>query len=102
MTRATLAAVVAMAAIVTAGCRTCSSPYDYCGPVYSGGMCQACNPNYRAGSILSGGTADVPAQPTPMPQAQAASQPSADAPGAKRVLSVTDKKLESPAAMANE
>jgi hypothetical protein len=45
--------LVAMSAAL-AGCRMGCHPYDNCGPVWSGGACQTCNPNYRAGSILCG------------------------------------------------
>ncbi len=40
--------------VATAGCRVCSHPYDYCGPLFDGGGGQyCCCPNARAGSILS-------------------------------------------------
>ena len=39
---------------VTAGCRVCAHPYDYCGPLFDGqGGQYCCCPNARAGSILS-------------------------------------------------
>lgn|GEM_PF-4483476 len=46
---------------VIAGCRVCSSPYDYCGPVdnIGGNGCSSCggsscDPLYRSGSVLNG------------------------------------------------
>jgi hypothetical protein len=46
-----LSAIVLIAAAT--GCRMCAHPFDYCGPTYTGGNCDACNPDARAGSILS-------------------------------------------------
>ncbi len=43
------------------GCRYCSSPFDYCCPTYTGNgddSCNACDPNYRAGSSLYGSEHD--------------------------------------------
>ncbi len=61
--------------ILANGCRTCESPYDDCGPVWSQGACLNCNPDYRAGSVLNRRepgmlTADdlsQPAEPPPRP-----------------------------------
>lgn len=51
--------VIGMTALT--GCRVCSSPYDYCGPVNSmgGGDCgscggSSCDPLHRSGSTLNG------------------------------------------------
>ena len=44
--------VVALVA-VTAGCRMCAHPHDYCGPTYTGECGTQCAPNARAGSVLS-------------------------------------------------
>jgi len=38
----------------TVGCRICSSPYDYCGPTFTGECGEECCSNARAGSIFSG------------------------------------------------
>lgn len=46
--------------VVAMGCRMCEHPYDYCGPVYSGGWGECCDPSYRAGSILSPGAYAAP------------------------------------------
>jgi hypothetical protein len=54
MFRLLLALALALVA-TTSGCRVCSSPYDYCGPVFSEGMCRACDTDYRAGSKFTGG-----------------------------------------------
>ena len=40
---------------MTAGCRMCASPYDYCRPTFTGECGQGCFPNAREGSILSHG-----------------------------------------------
>jgi len=37
------------------GCRMCASPYDECGPTFTGECGQECCPNVRRGSILSPG-----------------------------------------------
>ena len=47
---------VVAALVATAGCRMCSHPYDYCGPVHFGQGCQSCLTHSRAGSILGGET----------------------------------------------
>ena len=39
---------------VTAGCRMCAHPYDYCRPTFTGD-CGGCLPNAREGSVLSDG-----------------------------------------------
>jgi hypothetical protein len=41
--------VIVLAFAASAGCRMCASPYDYCGPVYSGN-CRTCDRDYRLGS----------------------------------------------------
>ena len=46
-----LTAIILVAAAT--GCRMCAHPFDYCGPTFTGGNCEACNPDARAGSILS-------------------------------------------------
>jgi hypothetical protein len=59
MTRTALFLSVIALVAVTAGCRMCSAPYDYYGPVFDGGCG---DPDARAGSVLSppsGGIADV-------------------------------------------
>ncbi len=39
--------------ILAAGCTICQDPYYDCGPVWSRGRCQNCDPNYRSGSVLN-------------------------------------------------
>lgn len=53
MARSHLALVLLAAGVAAcgAGCTTCASPNDYCGPVYNGG-CEPCIINQRVGSIL--------------------------------------------------
>jgi hypothetical protein len=46
--------------VATAGCRICSSPYDYCGPTFTGECGGECCPTARAGSIFSGHMAPFP------------------------------------------
>ena len=53
MIRTVLGLSVVAVLLTVAGCRMCQHPYDYCGPVYDRG-CDACCPDCRAGSILSG------------------------------------------------
>ncbi len=50
-----LACSVVTLLAVTAGCRMCAHPYDYCGPVFTGANGEPCDANVRHGSILSGG-----------------------------------------------
>jgi len=52
MIRTMLAWSVVVLVAVTAGCRMCASPYDYCGPTYTG-ECGSCDPYYREGSRFS-------------------------------------------------
>jgi hypothetical protein len=54
MARLVAASFAVLLLASAAGCSMCQSCYDYCGPVYEG-CGEACNPGYRAGSILSPG-----------------------------------------------
>ena len=40
---------------LAAGCTLCASPYDYCGPTFTGDGCNggSCDPRLRSGSILA-------------------------------------------------
>lgn len=40
---------------LAAGCTLCASPYDYCGPTFTGEGCGdgSCDPRLRSGSILA-------------------------------------------------
>jgi hypothetical protein len=55
MAQTTFAVGLIAVLAATAGCRMGAHPYDNCGPVWSEGACKTCNPDYRAGSIISGG-----------------------------------------------
>jgi hypothetical protein len=57
-----LFALTLVGLVALSGCTLCCSPYDYCGPTFTGGDGQPCDPNARAGSILSGG---MPARALP-------------------------------------
>jgi hypothetical protein len=76
MVRSTFAWTVVTLATLTSGCRMCASPYDYCGPIFTGGDCQQCMPNFREGSILSpaaplvSGPEIVPGMMAPVPDAE--------------------------------
>jgi hypothetical protein len=83
MFRTTLSWALVAILYAVAGCRMCSHPYDYCGPVYDRG-CQSCCPPERAGSVL-----EATAQPSP----EAAQGPDA-APGSERVISTTEQAAE--------
>ena len=48
-----IAAGISCCLLLTTGCCQCQHPYDNCGPVWSQGACQNCNPDYRAGSVLN-------------------------------------------------
>jgi hypothetical protein len=55
---------------LAAGCALPPNPYLNCGPVWSRGACQNCNPDYVSGSILNGRasgslTAEDAARPQP-------------------------------------
>ena len=58
MSRTQLAWVILALITLLSGCRLGVHPFDYCGPVVEGGA-SGCGP--RAGSILSGATADAEA-----------------------------------------
>ena len=107
--------IVSVLLAVAAGCTMCCHPYDQCGPVFNGSACSSCSPCYRANSVLSG-------TPSPMPspalaQRQAEGQPvsrvslqkairsdakSGDVAGSQRIVSVTDRKVESSATPASQ
>ena len=53
MRRTAFALSVILLVAAATGCRMCAHPFDYCGPTFTGGNCDACNPDARAGSILS-------------------------------------------------
>jgi hypothetical protein len=72
MSRAIGVCLMATFLAITAGCTMCAHPYDYCGPVYAGQNCEPCNPQARAGSILS--------PPLPVPGAQGETQQTAAGP----------------------
>ena len=55
MVRSVFALTAAGLLVLTAGCRMCAHPYDYCGPTVTGEGCQECLPTARACSILSPG-----------------------------------------------
>ncbi len=48
-----IAAAISCCSILTTGCCMCQHPSYDCGPVWSQGVCQNCNPDYRAGSVLN-------------------------------------------------
>lgn len=52
--RAPLACLLA-GLVLSLGCAQCASPWDYCGPVYAGGPCNACIVDERMGSAFTGG-----------------------------------------------
>jgi hypothetical protein len=55
MTRTSLAIGALTLALFSAGCCMCDAPYDYCGPVYTGGPCgPCCLENERIGSAFTG------------------------------------------------
>ena len=72
--RSMLLALIGVIAL-SAGCRVCQSPYDYCGPTFTGDPGTCCSRDGRANSILSeqidyngcplGGGCQSNHQPTP-------------------------------------
>lgn len=68
---------------VTAGCAMCASPYDSCAPTFTGECGEACRPNVRANSILSGATEMAPYE-------------TYDEMESGTILSVTDARLDNP------
>jgi len=76
MARSTFALAVLALVTLTSGCRMCASPYDYCGPTFTGDGCQQCMPNVREGSILSQGVPQTsgsemaPGMIVPVPDAE--------------------------------
>jgi hypothetical protein len=73
MSRAWIAWLFAGLLTLAGGCKMCASPYDECGPLFSGQNPSQCNPGVRAGSVLS-----ASATPAALPAANG------------EVLSVTD------------
>jgi hypothetical protein len=60
MSRMALVWIILSVLTLTLGCRICSHPYDYCGPIVTGqcgGGCggECCPNGPRAGSVLSAG-----------------------------------------------
>ncbi len=53
MVRAQLVLAISMLTVAATGCTMCASPYDYCGPTFTGQPGEPCCPDARAGSILS-------------------------------------------------
>lgn len=85
MARTVLALGLAAFLTIGTGCQMGAHPYDYCGPVWSSGPCKNCNPNYRAGSILSGGATGRMPEPTvqttaPMPNQAVVPEPALEPP----------------------
>lgn len=60
VSRTTIAWITLSLAAIAAGCRMCASPFDYCGPTFTGQCCEECLSTARAGSILSGHMPPVP------------------------------------------
>jgi hypothetical protein len=55
MARTCLALGVLALGLISTGCCMCDAPYDYCGPVYTGGPCgPCCLENERIGSAFTG------------------------------------------------
>lgn len=48
-----LVAIMASTVLVGSGCTVCTSPYDYCGPVFAGGECDMCLVHERVGSVIA-------------------------------------------------
>lgn len=73
MSRAGFAGLLLGLIVLSAGCRMCAHPYDYCGPTFTGGgPCPPTEP--RAGSVLAAGATPVsePATSQPSPAAPSA------------------------------
>ncbi len=93
MVRTRLVLALSLLACAAAGCTMCQSPYDYCGPTFTGQPGEPCCPDARAGSILSPPLdaasegeikpSETPTaiekQPSPTPAAEPKPQP--DSPG---------------------
>jgi len=93
------------------GCRMCAHPYDYAGPVYHQGCGYNAMPGARLGSILEGGSQEMPIEAAVEQEAAAPStySPSGDVHpregdivGAPRILSVTDRALSETASEVAE
>lgn len=54
MVRTIIALSVVVLVAMSGGCRMCASPYDNCGPTFTGECGQDCDPNARSCSILAG------------------------------------------------
>lgn len=110
MLRTALGVGVIAVLLAAMGCTMCCHPYDRCGPVFNGPCHPSCSPCYRANSILSGTPAPMPSsgvaqrQPAGPPASQVSMQDAirgdarpGDVAGSQRIISVTDRKVESSA-----
>ena len=56
MYRTTCVLALLVMVAMAGGCTMCAHPFDYCGPMFTGGCGEQCIPNARAGSICSQST----------------------------------------------
>lgn len=108
MRRTALGLGVLAVLLVITGCTMCCHPYDYCGPVFHGGGCQACSPHGRVGSILSEASELAPLPPeSSRPEGGTLSHADIenhvrgemrqdDVPGSQKIVSITDQVVEPP------
>ncbi|OHB83386.1 MAG: hypothetical protein A2V98_12435 [Planctomycetes bacterium RBG_16_64_12] len=110
MSRTTFALIAIALVGMAAGCRMCASPYDYCGPTFTGACGEECSQTARSGSVLSGYVAPypddgylqepvLPGDETALYNDEAAPQddeaaPQDDEMASGIILSVTDKKVD--------
>jgi hypothetical protein len=110
MLRTALGLGIVAVLLAATGCRMCSHPYDYCGPVYHDNGCQSCSLHDRAGSILAAAPmqnaspelARRQVQGKTISRASLQNQVredirSGDVPGSEQIVSVTDRVVESSA-----
>jgi len=75
-----LVVLLASMVFVGSGCTTCTSPYDYCGPVFAGGECEMCLVHDRVGSVIADPGIGPWGELSPAPSAQSSreEEPGAD------------------------
>jgi hypothetical protein len=97
----TLLVVAALGLVaLAAGCTMCASPYDYCGPTFTGCGDQPCDPIGRAGSIMapvapvSAGEVEAAASSAaePQPSAEPITESSSDSHASEGTI-VYEKKI---------
>jgi hypothetical protein len=91
MLRMGLGLGITLVLFAAVGCRTCSHPYDDCGPVVTTHHCELCSTTSREGSILDGSSQ----APTPENVLSSTGKTHlGKVPGSEKIISVKDRAVE--------